>query len=153
MHDDPPESIAPTATPAEPGSARYAIGDLAEAAGVSRRAVRFYVQRGLVAAPLGAGRGAYYDASHLAQLLEIKRRQEAGAPLQAIAEAFESDGPPPPLLASASPIESWARLVLAKGVELHVRADALTPAQQAVLIQAARAVLPAFEATTEGDSA
>lgn len=148
MHDEPDQN-ATIPGPPDPDVHRYAIGELAEAAGVSRRAVRFYVQRGLVAAPLGAGRGAYYDGSHLAQLLEIKRRQEAGAPLQAIADAFESDPPSP--VATPS-IEAWARLLIAPGVELHVRADALTAAQQAALVQAARTVLPASQATTEGDS-
>ena len=38
----------PTDTAPDDG-ARYAIGELAEAGGVSRRAVRFYVQRGLIA--------------------------------------------------------------------------------------------------------
>jgi len=146
MHDEPTDlNLEPDA-----GSARYAIGELADAAGISRRAVRFYVQRGLIAAPLGAGRGAYYDASHLAQLLEIKRRQEAGAPLQAIAEAFEIEGPPP--VVAAPPMQSWARLVLADGVELHIRADALTPAQQAALIQVASTALH-VHAPTEGESA
>jgi DNA-binding transcriptional MerR regulator len=37
----------------------YAIGDLAELAGVSRRTIRYYVQEGLVPAPLGLGRGSH----------------------------------------------------------------------------------------------
>jgi len=144
-----PDAPDQSSEAAETGAPRYAIGELADAAGVSRRAVRFYVQRGLVAPPLGVGRGAHYDASHLAQLLEIRRRQEAGAPLQAIADSFESDGAP---VAAPAPVsEAWTRLVLAPGVELHVRADALTAAQKAALIHVMHTVLPVAEPTTQGD--
>lgn len=121
-------------------SPRYAIGELAEAAGVSRRAVRFYVQRGLMPPPLGQGRGAHYDRSHLTRLLEIKRRQEAGMPLDAIAESFAADAPPEP--APEPTFESWGRLTLAPGVELHLRTGALSPAQHAALLHAIDSVLP-----------
>lgn len=108
---------------------RFSIGELADAGGVSRRTVRFYVQRGLIAAPLGVGRGAYYDAGHLAQLLAVKRRQEAGEPLGAIAD---SEAPEPLPLPET---ESWSRRVIVSGVELHVRAGALTPAQELAFVQ------------------
>jgi len=122
----------------EPTGARYAISELAEAGGVTRRAVRFYVQRGLISPPLGGGRGAYYDGLHLAQLLEIKRRQEAGEPLHAIAAALE-EAPPEP--AHAPIAEAWSRFVLAPGVELNVRGDALSQAQKAALMHVVRSVL------------
>ncbi len=63
---------------------QYGIGELAAAAGVSRRAVRFYVQRGLLPPPHGAGRGSHYDASHLAVLRKIGEMQVSGIPLEAI---------------------------------------------------------------------
>lgn len=129
---------------------RYSIGELAEAGGVSRRAVRFYVQRGLVAPPHGVGRGAHYDAAHLAQLLEIKRRQGEGAALEAIArgpdddpsEVIGADGPGP--AAQVSVPEHWSRLALAPGVELGVRHGALTEAQLAAVVQALRTTLATF---------
>lgn len=34
---------------------------MAELGGVSRRTVRYYVQEGLLSAPLGVGRGRHYD--------------------------------------------------------------------------------------------
>lgn len=60
------------------------IGELAEAAGLSRRAVRFYVQRGLLPPPRGKGRGSAYTGDHLARLRRILDLQTAGHSLEAI---------------------------------------------------------------------
>jgi DNA-binding transcriptional MerR regulator len=76
--------------------ATYSIGDLAAAAGVSRRTLHFYVQRGLLQPPAGRGRGARYTDAHLARLLQIKTWQEQGMPLQEIRERLEGRGPHPP---------------------------------------------------------
>ena len=65
-------------------AASYSIGSLAAAAGVSRRTVRFYVQRALLPPPEGLGRGAHYTGDHLACLLQIKGWQEQGVPLDEI---------------------------------------------------------------------
>jgi DNA-binding transcriptional MerR regulator len=111
-------------------AARYAIGDLARLAGVSRRTVRYYVQEGLIAAPLGVGRGNHYSAEHLDQILRVKAMQEAGRTLDEIRNA----GKAPRRSASAhvaghSQIERslWRRLTLAPGVELHVSSHARLP--------------------------
>ena len=66
------------------GERTYSIGSLADAAGVSRRTVRFYVQRDLLPPPEGLGRGALYTDEHLARLLQIKAWQEEGVPLDEI---------------------------------------------------------------------
>jgi DNA-binding transcriptional MerR regulator len=70
---------------------RYSIGELAERAGVSRRTVRFYVQRGLLPTPLGRGRGEHYDATHLAAVLRIRALQLAGASLDDIRSRLSPD--------------------------------------------------------------
>jgi hypothetical protein len=67
------------------GSGSYSIGELAERAGVSRRAVRFYVQRGLLPEPVGVGRGAHYTDEHLRRLKEVKELQLRGMSLLEIA--------------------------------------------------------------------
>ncbi len=59
---------------------RYTIGELAALTGVSRRTVRFYVQRGLIPPPLGAGRGSFYTDEHLGLIRGIRSRQAAPAP-------------------------------------------------------------------------
>lgn len=68
------------------------IGELAQAAGVTRRVVRFYVQRELLAAPNGRGRGSYYNQEHLQQLLQIKEWQAAGHSLEAIGLLLQQTG-------------------------------------------------------------
>jgi DNA-binding transcriptional MerR regulator len=105
------------------GVARYAIGDLADLGGVSRRTVRYYVQEGLLPAPLGVGRGRHYGPEHLDRLLKVKALQEAGRTLDEIRHATHDRsgqfrGRPsiePPL-----PRTLWRRVDLAPGVELHV---------------------------------
>jgi len=68
------------------------IGELADAAGVSRRAVRFYVQRGLLPPPATRGRGAHYEAAHVERLRQILRLQEAGHSLAAIGALLAQGG-------------------------------------------------------------
>lgn len=127
--------------------ATYSIGDLAGAAGVSRRTVRFYVQRELLPAPAGLGRGARYTDAHLARLLQIKGWQEQGVPLEEIRTRLsgatrqaERRGARPVSLErradgeagqgqafrvaalSQLPGSAWFRQPLVAGFELHVGA-------------------------------
>src|SRR5437660_10607797 len=62
----------------------YGIAELAERGGVTRRTVRYYVQRGLLPTPLGTGRGPHYTSAHLERLIHIRKLQEAGVPLAEI---------------------------------------------------------------------
>ena len=109
-----------------PDEPRYAIGDLADLGGVSRRTVRYYVQEGLLPAPFGVGRGNHYGRDHLDQLLRVKALQEAGHTLDEIRGALgEQSGVHLQALRSFSEQghlarEVWRRLTLAPGVELHV---------------------------------
>lgn len=124
---------------------RYAIGNLADLGGVSRRTVRYYVQEGLLPAPLGLGRGNHYGRAHLEQLLRVKALQEAGLSLDEI-KATVVPGEAVAILAAAAPRsvvsgavsravssadplprELWRRVTLAPGVELHVSNDVRLP--------------------------
>ena len=58
----------------------YSIGELAALGGVSRRTVRYYVQRGLLQAPTGLGRGRHYTQRHLDTLIRIRKLQESVLP-------------------------------------------------------------------------
>jgi DNA-binding transcriptional MerR regulator len=62
------------------------IDQLATLGGVTRRTVRFYIQKGLLPGPIGAGRGATYTADHLQRLIRIRDLQAAGIPLSAMEE-------------------------------------------------------------------
>ena len=105
---------------------RYAIGDLAELAGVSRRTVRYYVQEGLLPAPLGVGRGNHYGPEHLDRLLKVKALQEKGHTLDEIRGVLRGAGEAPPA-APAPERAVYRRLQLAPGVELHVAGNVRLP--------------------------
>ncbi len=62
----------------------YRIGELAEATGVTRRTIHYYVGRGLLPAPSGAGLGTTYDDEHYYRVLLIKKMQQAYLPLDEI---------------------------------------------------------------------
>lgn len=111
-----------------PDEPRYAVGDLADLGGVSRRTVRYYVQEGLLPTPLGVGRGNHYGPEHLDQLLKVKSLQESGRTLDEIRQVLqqkprrreERDAEPPTRTV-------WRRVTLAPGVELNVSGDVRLP--------------------------
>ena len=116
-------------------AARYAIGDLARLAGVSRRTVRYYVQEHLIPVPLGVGRGNHYGPEHLEQILRVKAMQEAGKTLDEIryetthgAARAEARLKPRATYEEAPPERSiWRRLTLAPGVELQIAGNVRLP--------------------------
>ena len=116
------------------------IGELADAAGLSRRAIRFYVQRGLLARPTGRGRGSAYGAEHLERLRRIRQLQDAGHSLEAVKSILagrESPAPPArPAGRGPRPIitaELWTRLRLADGIELHLDTTKFSPTAEELL--------------------
>lgn len=121
-------------------------------AALSARAVRFYVANGLLGRPDGRGTAATYGYRHLLQLLAIKIRQREGQTLEHIkrelseqtgdalerrvaqalapalaarADAFVADDDAPPV--------AWRRVVVASGVELHVREDSVAAREDSVI--------------------
>jgi len=116
----------------------YSIGELAELAGVTRRTVRYYVQRKLLPAPLGRGRGGHYDGDHLQRLLRIRTLQEQGRSLDEIHADLEGGDVPDAAPAAPAPApvamdgDHWIRIRLADGVELHLRARPSLPGPRAI---------------------
>ncbi|MET9551337.1 MerR family transcriptional regulator [Streptomyces sp. NPDC006645] len=75
----------------------YRMEELADAAGITLRTVRFYRERGLIPPPRKEGRIAWYDSHHLARLRTIAALLERGHTLNGIADlatAFESGRDP-----------------------------------------------------------
>jgi DNA-binding transcriptional MerR regulator len=107
---------------------RLSVGELAELGGVTRRTVRYYVQEGLIPAPLGVGRGDHYSEQHLDRLLRVKEMQEEGLPLGEIRERLTGAGsrvedpPGRPL-----PRFLWTRIPVLPGLEIHVSHDLKLP--------------------------
>lgn len=132
---------------------RMNIDELAAEAAISPRAIRFYVQRGLLAAPLGKGRGRHYDASHLKLLQRLQQLQAAGHSLEAIRKILAGGQVPNPPQRAAGQMRAvpratmtaglWTRLVVADGVELHLDASKhnATVEQLMAARQALRAIL------------
>jgi DNA-binding transcriptional MerR regulator len=112
-----------------PADQRYAIQDLADLADVSRRTVRYYVQEGLIPAPLGVGRGPHYGQAHLDRLLQIKDLQAAGRSLDEIHATLGGDGERRSAKREIVAVERslWRRLQIAPGVEVHVAHDVTLP--------------------------
>lgn len=137
---------------------QYSLDELADRVGLSRRAIRFYVQRGLLPPPLGLGRGRHYDRHHLEVLKRIGELQAAGHSLDAISkilagkEIGEQQIASAPTVAGVSPTgrratkklsaSLWTRLKVAPGVEMHFDASAHPTAEQLMNIrQAVRRIL------------
>lgn len=140
-------------------STQLTLEQLAAAADLPLRTVRFYIQKGLLARPHGSTRAAWYDAAHLETLLRIRKWSDAGLSLARIAELLTgADVSPPPRRAPGA-IEVRTHVHLAEGLELVITPDQarLSPGQLRALV---RAVLEAHAAVsasapaapTEGDS-
>jgi DNA-binding transcriptional MerR regulator len=125
----------------------WKLDELAKHAGVSVRTVRYYVQRGLLPAPVFRGRDTSYSGEHLLRLRAIRRLQDRFLPLDEIqselgrrtpeelrhlVEAKEAAGTilrrePVPAAGPVERPERWTRWVLAPGLEIQIsdRADAM----------------------------
>jgi Ca-activated chloride channel family protein len=68
----------------------YSLTELAKAAGVSGRTVRYYIQRGLLRAPEFRGPDTQYDESHLLTLQAIRTLQAAYWPLEVIGPSLQA---------------------------------------------------------------
>ena len=98
---------------------KWTLLDLAEEAGIPARTVRFYISRGLLPGPLGAGRGAVYGEEHLERLKRIRSLQDRGMMLAEISLALDGAGE-----ARLPQPSSWRQYALSPDVLVWVRADA-----------------------------
>src|SRR4051794_38343368 len=139
---------------------QWTLEELADRTGVSGRAVRFYVQRGLLPPPLGLGRGRHYDQRHEDVLRRIQDLQAAGHSLDAIGKilsgaagseavaATKPDKKPRPRAMLSA--ELWTRLRLATGVELHFDVARHNPTIEQ-LLALREAVQRIFDDTNDDD--
>ncbi|MBU1105283.1 MAG: MerR family transcriptional regulator [Candidatus Riflebacteria bacterium] len=98
---------------------KITIGQLAELTGLSRRAIRFYVQSGLLPAPAGAGRGHYYTDEHLQILQQICTLKENRHSLDEIAVIIK--GPAVPAAEPLSVPTTWTRIEVCPGFEIQIQ--------------------------------
>lgn len=113
------------------------LPQLCDAAEVTPRTVRYYIQQGLLPAPESRGPGAHYHEGHIDRLRLIKRLQHEHLPLGEIRERLErlTDRQVHGLLQSApdkrdSAALSYVRSVLTGGPKqpLHAAARTLSEA-------------------------
>lgn len=99
----------------------YSIDELAVLSDLPRRTVRYYIQQGLVDRPIGEKRAAHYTASHLEQLLSIRKWQRAGLSLDRIRELLvDPEAGQAPVTPARGPgtIEVWSHIVVMDGIEI-----------------------------------
>jgi DNA-binding transcriptional MerR regulator len=77
-------------TPADPPRTEYTIDELAAAAKVPTRTIRFYQSRGALMSPEIRGRVAYYGATHVDRLRLIAQLQDRGLRIDAIRDLLTS---------------------------------------------------------------
>lgn len=144
----------------------YKLDELAHAAGMSARTVRYYVQRGLLPAPAFRGKDTAYEHEHLVRLRAVRRLQEAYFPLDAIAAELAgrslaeieriADGSVVPVAARAAapaevpepPRHTAHRAELLPGVELVIARDA--PEESVRLVTQLLEILDAMSKVREG---
>jgi DNA-binding transcriptional MerR regulator len=80
--------MAPSSEAPQPGE--YTIDELASAARVPSRTIRFYQSRGALMGPEIRGRVAYYGATHLERLKLIAQLQDRGLRMDAIRDLVTS---------------------------------------------------------------
>lgn len=124
-------------------SSGLSIGELADRTGLSRRAIRFYVQRGLLEPPSGKGRGSEYEQSHVDRLIRIKGLQEAGHSLEAIKQIMAGKQADTPVPRGHQRVSSrrrptmeaglWTRVKVAEGIELNFDATRFSPTVEDLL--------------------
>jgi len=102
---------------------KLTLQQLTEQSGVPSRTIRYYIQQGLLPAPKGQKRGAYYTDSHLADLLRIRQWQEAGLSLEAIGNLLQAREEAPLAPARPGAVEVRSHLIIADGLELVVSPD------------------------------
>jgi DNA-binding transcriptional MerR regulator len=67
---------------------QFTLKELAKAAEISERTIRYYIQEGVLPPPLGAGPASRYGLEHLSRLLLVRRFKAALLPLSQIKQLF-----------------------------------------------------------------
>lgn len=134
----------------------FTMEELCSLVDMSKRKIRFYIQKGLVDSPQGTGKGAYYTYRNLEQLLSIRKWKAAGLTLERIQDLLENETQetgsgtlvPPPRPKQPGSIEVWSHLLISDGIELHIEPtrSGLTPEQTRALC---RSVLAQYDKIQE----
>ena len=93
------------------------LKELSEKTGLSPRTIRFYIAQGLLSGPVGLGRSAFYDESHLEALRRVEELKGSGKAISEIkVEINPSD------VRVSEPEQLWSYSV-SEDVTVLVRSD------------------------------
>jgi DNA-binding transcriptional MerR regulator len=106
-------------------SPKFGIEDICRQTGLTRRTVRFYIEKGLLDKPFGEKKGAWYSQQHLERLARILQLSSAGLSLDAIAKQLEGGDGDVPRLETTAPgaVSVKSHITVARGVEVVVCPD------------------------------
>jgi DNA-binding transcriptional MerR regulator len=126
---------------------KHSLDELCALVDLTKRKVKFYIEKGMIDRPEGAKKGAYYTQKHIEQLLEIKKWQKAGLSLERIKSLYdEKDSEtsvPPQKQRQPGDVDVWSHIYFRDGVELLIEPwrSGLSPEQINRLSRAIQALL------------
>lgn len=135
----------------QPAPQTFLLDELCALAELPKRTVRYYIQIGLLARPEGEKRGAHYLASHLEQLLRIRKLTQSGISLERIREVLSGEPSPVPLRPrGAGTVEVWSHLVVVDGLEITIEPGRAGLSTEQVR-QLFRSIMKSYEQIKEED--
>ena len=104
----------------------YNIESLSKLASLTKRTIRYYIEKGLVNPPMGTCRASYYTDEHLSRLEQIKKWSNQGIPLTQIKSILDGELPSVKFdIEYIITTHQWERLNIFEGIELHFRENYL----------------------------
>jgi len=70
---------------------KFTIDQLESLSGLTKRTIRYYIQKELVLRPEGETKNSYYTSEHLDSLISVKKLSSAGISLSKIKEILDGD--------------------------------------------------------------
>ena len=105
-----------------PPPTKLGIDDLCRLTGLTRRTVRFYIQKGLLEKPFGEKKGAWYSQEHLERLVRIRQLSASGLSLDAVARLLDdsADGGGSASVSLPGAVSVKSHITVARGIEVVV---------------------------------
>jgi DNA-binding transcriptional MerR regulator len=127
----------------------FNIETLGRLTGLSRRTIRYYIQRGILQKPYGGGRGHYYTGEHVKRIREIQLLREQGVPIEKMREIFSAppetgeSGIADRSFAELQPcVEThWHRISLGNDIEVSFREGTVSDDEKEKILNCINAIL------------
>lgn len=128
--------------------AKLGIDDLCRLTGLTRRTVRFYIQKGLLDKPHGEKKGAWYSQDHLDRLARIRKLSASGLSLDAVARQL--DGGTDAAAEQPGSVSVKSHITVVRGIEVVITPELanLRPEQLRTFI---RLIAEAYQESVNDD--